>query len=202
MLKSAACLKPCYLSLAECQKKEYKLDVEVNRRGKRTRPRVVIGADHGGFALKNELITRLRDIYDVLDLGAPTFDPDDDYPDFVLPVARSVVSQKGARGILICGSGVGACIAANKMPGVRAGLCHDTYSARQGVEHDDMNILCLGARVIGIELAYTVVTAFLNARFSAQERHRRRLEKVLALEQENNHSGRQTKKKARQIKAT
>ena len=146
--------------------------------------RVALGADHGGFALKNELSRRLHDTCDILDIGAHNFDPGDDYPDFVVPVARAVASGQAERGLLICGSGVGACIAANKVPGVRACLCHDTYSAHQGVEHDDMNTLCLGARVIGLELATELVTAFLKARFSGEERHHRRLKKVLAIEQQ------------------
>ncbi len=148
------------------------------------RLRVALGADHGGFALKNELATRLRKTYEILDLGAHMLDPADDYPDFAEALARTVASGQVERGILVCGSGVGACIAANKMPGARACLCHDTYSARQGVEHDDMNILCLGARVIGMELATELVTAFLKARFSDEERHRRRVEKVSAIEQQ------------------
>lgn len=143
---------------------------------------VVIGADHGGYLLKNELLARLRGQYIILDLGAYKCDPDDDYPDFSEAVAQAVVSGKVQRGILICGSGVGACIVANKVPGVRACLCHDTYSAHQGVEHDDMNVLCLGAYVIGVELAVEIATAFLNARFSKEERHRRRLNKVLTIE--------------------
>ena len=146
--------------------------------------RLALGADHGGFSLKNELLTRLREAYETSDLGAHTFDPSDDYPDFAKAVARAVASGQAKRGILVCGSGVGACIAANKVPGVRACLCHDTYSARQGVEHDDMNVLCLGARVIGSELAMELVTAFLDARFTGEERHRRRLEKVLNIEHE------------------
>jgi ribose 5-phosphate isomerase B len=144
--------------------------------------RVVLGADHGGYSLKNELLSRLRGQYNTLDLGAHKYDPDDDYPDFAEAVAKAVASGKAERGILVCGSGVGACIAANKVPGVRACLCHDTYSAHQGVEHDDMNVLCLGARVIGVELAVELVIAFLNARFSKEERHHRRLKKVLAIE--------------------
>jgi ribose 5-phosphate isomerase B len=144
--------------------------------------RVVVGADHGGYSLKNELLGRLRRQYDILDIGAHKYDPDDDYPDYAEAVAQAVASGKAQRGILVCGSGVGACIAANKVPGVRACLCHDTYSAHQGVEHDDMNVLCLGARVIGIELATELVEAFLKARFSKEKRHRRRLKKVLAIE--------------------
>ncbi len=145
--------------------------------------RIALGGDHGGFVLKSELMTRLQEDYEILDLGAHTFDQADDYPDFALAVARSVASGQVYRGILICGSGVGACIAANKVPGVRACLCHDTYSAHQGVEHDDMNVLCLGARVIGLELAIELAKAFLSASFSAETRHRRRLGKVLAIEQ-------------------
>jgi len=145
---------------------------------------VALGADHGGYTLKNELASRVHEMCEILDLGAPAFDPDDDYPDFALAVSHAVASGKASRGILICGSGVGACIVANKVPGVRACLCHDTYSAHQGVEHDDLNVLCLGARVIGLELATELVKAFLNANFSSETRHRRRLEKVLAIEQQ------------------
>jgi len=144
--------------------------------------RVALGADHGGYSLKNELLARLRGQYDISDMGAHKYDPDDDYPDFADAVAKTVASGKAQRGILVCGSGVGACIAANKVLGVRACLCHDTYSAHQGVEHDDMNVLCLGARVIGIELATELAIAFLKARFSSEKRHRRRLKKVLNLE--------------------
>ena len=146
------------------------------------RLRVAVGADHGGFALKKELVLRLGEVCDLLDLGAHTFDPSDDYPDFARTVAEAVASGQAQRGILICGSGIGACIAANKVPGVRACLCHDTYSAHQGVEHDDMNVLCLGARVVGPELAKELVAVFLNVSFTGDERHRRRLEKVLAIE--------------------
>ena len=145
--------------------------------------RVTIGADHGGFALKNELLIQLQETAELLDMGAHTLDPTDDYPDFVVPVAQAVASGQVERGIFVCGSGVGACITANKIPGVRACLCHDTYSAHQGVEHDDMNILCLGARVIGVELATELAIAFLNARFSGAERHHRRVKKVLSIEQ-------------------
>lgn len=147
------------------------------------RLRVAVGTDHGGFPLKAELLPWLKTHdYDVLDLGAYTFDPADDYPDFAEAVARAVASAKAERGIIICGSGVGACIVANKIRGIRAGLCHDTYAAHQGVEHDDMNVLCLGARVIGIEIAKELVKAFLNAKFSGEERHSRRLEKLKAIE--------------------
>jgi ribose 5-phosphate isomerase B len=146
--------------------------------------RIALGSDHGGFVMKKELMTRLCEDYEILDLGAHTFDQADDYPDFALAVARSVASGQVQRGILICGSGVGACIAANKVPGIRACLCHDTYSAHQGVEHDDMNVLCLGARVIGLEMAIELAKTFLSANFSGETRHRRRLGKVLAIEQQ------------------
>lgn len=146
------------------------------------RLRVAISADHGGYAMKEELVARLKDDFEVRDVGAHAVDTDDDYPDFVEPVARAVAAGEADRGIVVCGSGVGACIAANKVPGIRAGLCHDSYSAHQGVEHDDMNILCLGARVVGVELAVELVTAFLGASFSNEPRHRRRLDKVIALE--------------------
>ena len=147
--------------------------------------RVALGADHGGFSLKTELLPWLKDQgYDVLDMGALAFDSTDDYPDFSRKVAQAITEEEANRGIIICGSGVGACIAANKVPGVRAGICHDTYSAHQGVEHDDMNILCLGARIIGIEVAKENVSAFLGASFSKEERHRRRLQKILAVEAE------------------
>ena len=151
--------------------------------------RVAIGADHGGFDLKQQLVVRLKDTCDIVDVGAASFDSDDDYPDFVVPVTRAVASGEVQRGVIICGSGVGACIAANKVPGIRAGTCHDTYSAHQGVEHDDMNVLCLGARVIGIEVATELVTAFLGASFSGEERHRRRLGKVLDIERRVHGSG-------------
>ncbi len=146
--------------------------------------RVALGTDHGGFALKTELLARLQTSHEIVDLGAHTFDATDDYPDFVRLVTQAVASGRAERGILICGSGVGACVAANKVPGVRAAVCHDTYSAHQGVEHDDMNVLCLGARVVGVELAAELAVAFLNARFTGEERHRRRLEKVMAIERE------------------
>ena len=152
---------------------------------------IAIGGDHGGFSLKEEMVDHLRESgHDVLDLGALAFDPADDYPDSAKAVAQSVASGQAERGIVVCGSGVGANIAANKVAGVRAAICHDTYSAHQGVEHDDMNILCLGARVVGIELARELATAFLDARFTGEERHQRRLDKVKAMEAEMS-SGRQ-----------
>lgn len=147
------------------------------------RLRVAIAADHGGFDLKQTLIQRLRDSVDFTDLGAYEFDVHDDYPDYVAALTAAVVAGEVDRGVLICGSGVGACVAANKAPGIRACVCHDTYSAHQGVEHDDLNVLCLGARVVGVEVATELTVAFLMARFSGEERHKRRLEKVLAMEQ-------------------
>jgi len=146
--------------------------------------RVAIGADHGGFDLKQQLVIRLKDAYDVVDMGASSFNADDDYPDFVVPVTTAVISGDVEKGIIICGSGVGACIAANKVTGIRAGICHDTYSAHQGVEHDDMNVLCLGARIVGVEIATELVVSFIEAGFSAEERHQRRLNKVLEIERQ------------------
>ncbi len=145
--------------------------------------RVVIGADHAGFALKEEMKKELtKNGYQVHDVGAYEYLPTDDYPDSAAAVARAVVAGKGERGILFCGSGVGASIAANKIKGARACLCHDIYSAVQGVEHDDMNILCLGGQIIGPALARRLINGFLDAHFQVEERFVRRLEKVLALE--------------------
>ena len=145
--------------------------------------RIAIGADHGGFALKSEIARALADAgHQALDKGPFSFDPTDDYPDFVQPVCRAVQQGEADRGIIICGSGVGASMAANKFTGIRAAVCHDTYSAHQGVEHDDMNILCLGARVVGSALALELVRAFIGARFTGEERHVRRLAKVAAIE--------------------
>ena len=141
--------------------------------------RVAIGTDHAGFALKQAVIDAIHAAGDVeVDCGAFEVDPGDDYPDFAERVARAVTGGQADRGILICGSGVGASVAANKFLGIRAALCHDTFSARQGVEDDSMNVLSLGARVVGPALATEVVNAFLRAKFSGLERHRRRLEKV------------------------
>ena len=145
--------------------------------------RISIGADHAGLPLKEELKPWLEaQGHELLDFGAHEFDRDDDYPDYAEAVARAVAKGEATRGIMVCGSGVGACVTSNKVRGVRACMCHDTYSAHQGVEHDDMNVLCLGARIIGGELAREVVTAFLGAQFSGEERHQRRLNKLLAVE--------------------
>lgn len=146
--------------------------------------RIAVGADHGGFPLKADVAALLSHLgHEVLDVGAHTLDSSDDYPDYARAVGQAVQRGEADRGIMICGSGVGACIAANKLRGVRAGVCHDTYSAHQGVEHDQMNVLCLGARVVGVEVARELVQAFVNARFSGQERHARRVAKVAAMEQ-------------------
>ena len=149
--------------------------------------RVAFAADHAGATLKDELLERAgraTSEHELIDLGGDGSDPTDDYPDFARRLGEAVRSGRVDRGVLICGSGVGASIAASKLRGVRAAVCHDTYSARQGVEHDDMNVLCLGSRVIGPEPAFECVQAFLGATFSDEPRHARRLAKVLAIEAE------------------
>ena len=146
--------------------------------------RVALASDHAGFELKEKIAGYLKAKgFEVMDLGTHDEEPVD-YPDFARAIGEALQQQKADRGILICGSGVGACVAANKMSTIRAGLCHDTYSAHQGVEHDDINVLCLGARVIGEELARELVSAFLAASFTGEERHRRRLDKIKAMEGE------------------
>ena len=147
--------------------------------------RIAFAADHAGAALKDEMIRRLAladQGHRLIDLGGDGSDPEDDYPDFAQRLGEAIVAGEADRGVLICGSGVGASVAANKMHGIRSAVCHDTYSAHQGVEHDDMNVLTLGARVIGPEPAYECVLAFVGATFSGEPRHRRRLAKVLAIE--------------------
>jgi ribose 5-phosphate isomerase B len=149
--------------------------------------RVAFAADHAGAALKAELLRRLAVAglgYELVDLGGDGSDPNDDYPDFARALGVAIRDGEAERGILICGSGVGASVAANKIRGVRSAVCHDTYSAHQGVEHDDMNVLTLGARVIGPDPAYECALAFLAARFSGEDRHVRRLAKVRAIEAE------------------
>jgi len=144
---------------------------------------IALACDHAGYPLKNLLkIWLQKKGHGVVDLGVDTDAVPADYPDYARSAAEAVVAGKAARAIVVCGSGVGACVAANKVPGARAGTCHDTFSARQGVEDDDVNVLCLGGRVIGSELAYEVVNAWLSASFSGLERHLRRKEKVLAIE--------------------
>jgi ribose 5-phosphate isomerase B len=147
--------------------------------------RVSIGADHAGFPLNERVMAELRDAgHDVTDFGTHDGSLEDDYPDYALAVGQSVQSGRVDVGILICGSGVGASVAANKLRGVRAVLCGDTYSAHQSREHDDCNVLCLGARVVGVELALDIVRAFLGARFTGEERHRRRLAKINNMEKQ------------------
>lgn len=151
--------------------------------------KIVIASDHGGFQYKNLL---LKDIgehgYEVTDLGTFNEEPTD-YPDHAADVAHAILNKQAERGILICGSGVGVCVAANKFKGIRAGVCHDTYSAHQSAEHDDVNVLCIGQRVIGIELAREIILTFLAAQFNHAERHQRRLEKINAIEAENMKQG-------------
>ncbi len=143
---------------------------------------IAVGCDHAGFPLKGRVVRELENAgHQIVDCGAHDTTPSD-YPDFARAVAATVVEGRAQRGVLVCGSGVGASVAANKVPGARAALCHDTFSARQGVEDDDMNVLCLGARVIGVEAAAEALRAFLAARFSGAERHARRLGKILAIE--------------------
>ena len=144
--------------------------------------RIAIGADHAGFDLKQILAAYLRQQgHEVIDKGTDSTEPVD-YPDFAEAVGNAVLAGAAERAVLVCGSGVGASVSANKIPGIRAGLCHDTYSAGQGVEHDDMNILVLGARIIGVEVARELVDRFVAAKFTGEERHRRRVEKIAALE--------------------
>jgi ribose 5-phosphate isomerase B len=152
-------------------------------RSRREMMRIGIAADHGGFALKCEAAEFLRSKgHEVEDFGAYQMDAADDYPDFVIPLARAIAANTVERGVAVCGSGVGASVTANKVPGVRAALVHDAFSAHQGVEDDDMNVLCLGARVIGYALALDLIDIFLTARFSGAVRHQRRLAKLHALE--------------------
>jgi len=145
--------------------------------------RIAIGADHAGYELKEVIGHFLGSLgHEVLDLGTANSTTPVDYPDYAEAVGLAVIEQNAERGLVICGSGVGASVAINKIPGIRAGLCHDTYSAHQGVEHDDMNVLVLGARIIGVELARELVRAFLKAEFTNEPRHQRRLAKVKGLE--------------------
>ena len=146
--------------------------------------KLVIASDHAGFSLKEELRANLAAAgHEVIDLGAFVCEPEDDYPDFAVKTGEAIKAGVAPRGILICGSGVGVCVAANKIPGIRAGICHDTYSAHQGVEHDDMNVLVLGARIIGTSLAFELAHTYIAAKFQAQEgRFERRFKKVLAIE--------------------
>jgi ribose 5-phosphate isomerase B len=149
--------------------------------------RVGLATDHGGFELKEFIVAQLRSAgHEVVDFGAHALKQDDDYPDFVVPLARAVAAREVERGIAICGSGVGAAICANKVLGIRAALIHDHFSARQGVEDDHMNVLCMGGRTVGPAVAWDLVETFLSAEFSQADRHLRRLGKVAALEAERN----------------
>ena len=144
--------------------------------------KIAVGSDHAGFELKQEVAAQLRkDGYEVVDVGTDSTAAVD-YPDYAEKVALAVTEGRAERAVLVCGSGVGACVAANKVPGIRAAICHDVYSAHQGVEHDDMNVLVLGGRIIGPAIAHELVEAFAKARYTAEERHARRLAKVLAIE--------------------
>jgi RpiB/LacA/LacB family sugar-phosphate isomerase len=147
--------------------------------------KIVLGCDHAGFLLKDVVQETIRQAgHQLLDVGTDSPEPVD-YPDIVEKAGRAIIEKRAERGILLCGSGIGACIAANKIPGIYASVCHDGYSAHQGVEHDDMNVLCLGARVVGPELARELVLVYLGAQFSNKEDHRRRVEKIHRLESEN-----------------
>jgi RpiB/LacA/LacB family sugar-phosphate isomerase len=146
--------------------------------------KIVIGSDHAGFELKEQIAALVRELsHEVIDVGTDNGTKAVDYPDYAESVGKSVMNNQAERGILICGSGVGVSVAANKLPGIRAGICHDTYSAHQGVEHDDMNVLVMGGRIIGLELARELVRSYLSAQFTKEERHLRRLAKTRALEE-------------------
>ena len=147
--------------------------------------KISLAADHNGFDLKKEISDQLEtDGHEVIDVGPHSHDPLDDYPDYAKKLADSVSRGESLRGIMICGSGVGASVASNKVKGIRAAVCHDIYSAHQGVEHDDMNVLCLGSRIVGIEVARELVKAFITAEYTGEERHQRRLDKVLDMEKD------------------
>ncbi len=147
--------------------------------------KIAISGDHAGLELNNYIKDYVSGLgHEAIDHGAFEYDADDDFPDLAAPVARAVASKEVDRGIIVCGSGVGASVAANKIPGVRAAMCHDTYSAAQGVQHDDMNVLCMGARIIGVALAEALVDAFLGAEMDKHPRFKRRLDKVIKLEQD------------------
>lgn len=147
--------------------------------------KISLAADHNGFDLKKEISDQLENEgYEVIDVGPHSHDPLDDYPDYAKKLADSVSRGESLRGIMICGSGVGASVASNKVKGIRAAVCHDIYSAHQGVEHDDMNVLCLGSRIVGSEVARELVKAFITAEFTGEERHQRRLDKVLDMEKD------------------
>jgi len=148
--------------------------------------RIAVGADHAGYHLKNTILELLVSMkHEIIDVGAHSFNPSDDYPDFSVILARKIACGDADRGIMVCGSGVGASVTANKIDGVRAAICHDMYSAHQGVEHDDMNVLCIGAKIVGEEIVKELIPVFLSAKFDGEERHQRRLSKVLEIEANN-----------------
>jgi len=148
--------------------------------------KIAVGADHAGVPLNETVIAELKRLgHEVVDFGTHDATKPDDYPDYAEAVGRAVLDGRAERGVLVCGSGVGVSVAANKLPGIRAGLCHDCYSAHQGVEHDNMNVLCMGSLVIGPELALDLVRLFLGAQFTGEPRHVRRLAKIAAMEREN-----------------
>lgn len=144
--------------------------------------RIAVASDHAGFTIKDDVINIIQAAgHEVLDLGTYSQEPVD-YPDFAVKMGKTIIDNQADRGVLICGSGVGACIAANKIKGIYAGICHDTYSAHQGVEHDNMNVLCLGSRIVGIELVKEILKSYLAAKFDTEERFVRRFEKIQAIE--------------------
>ena len=150
--------------------------------------RIAVASDHAGFAIKDDVINIIQAAgHEILDLGTYSQEPVD-YPDYAVKLGKAIIDKQADRGVLICGSGVGACIAANKIKGVYAGICHDTYSAHQGVEHDNMNVLCLGSRIVGIELIKEILKAYLNAKFDQEERFVRRFEKIRTIEKNGIHN--------------
>jgi len=150
--------------------------------------RIAVASDHAGFAIKDDVINIIQAAgHEILDLGTYSQEPVD-YPDYAVKLGKAIIDKQADRGVLICGSGVGACIAANKIKGVYAGICHDTYSAHQGVEHDNMNVLCLGSRIVGIELIKEIMKAYLNAKFDQEERFVRRFEKIRTIEKNGIHN--------------
>ena len=150
--------------------------------------RIAVASDHAGFAIKDDVINIIQAAgHEILDLGTYSQEPVD-YPDYAVKLGKEIIDKQADRGVLICGSGVGACIAANKIKGVYAGICHDTYSAHQGVEHDNMNVLCLGSRIVGIELVKEILKAYLNAKFDQEERFVRRFEKIRTIEKNGIHN--------------
>ncbi len=179
----ASLLIPSNLVVDANRRNIYTLDKLLVKSGRDEKMRIAIGADHAGYVAKAPIKELLEARgHEVIDLGAHSYDALDDYPDFAKAVAEYVAASSADRGVIVCGSGVGASVAANKVRGIRASVCHDTYSAHQGVEHDDMNVLCMGARIIGEELVKEIASAFASAEFSGEERHKRRMQKVFDME--------------------